>query len=73
MFAPADDAIQEVRDWLIEAGIDRRHIRLSDNKGWLALDISASEAERLFHSEYYEHEHISSGNIRIGCDEYGIP
>jgi tripeptidyl-peptidase-1 len=73
MFAPSEDAVQEVRDWLVASGIDMTSIVHSDNKGWFALDIPTWQAEGLFQTEYHEHVHSASGNVKIGCDEYASP
>jgi tripeptidyl-peptidase I len=67
-FAPSEDAVEAVRAWLIDSGIDDDQVVHSDNKGWLALDIPAHKAERLFNTEYYEHEHDMYESLRIGCD-----
>ncbi|KAK3075295.1 hypothetical protein LTR53_001496 [Teratosphaeriaceae sp. CCFEE 6253] len=73
LFAPSHDVVSTVRDWLIKSGIDSKAIAHSDNKGWLAVDVSAKDAERLFQSELYEFEHANTGALRIGCDEYRLP
>lgn len=70
MFAPADESVQAVRDWLTMFGIHESRIVHSDNKGWIAFDATVEEAERLLLTEYYEHEHRHSPRIRVGCDEY---
>ena len=72
MFAPADEAVQAVRQWLTNFGIHDSRVVHSDNKGWLAFDATAEEAEKLLLTEYYEHEHRHSPNVRVGCDEYEI-
>jgi tripeptidyl-peptidase-1 len=69
MFSPSEDAVQTVREWLVSAGIQDTSIVHSDNKGWLALDIPAWQAEDIFKTEYHEHIHSDSGNVRVGCDE----
>lgn len=69
MFAPSDETVDAVRNWLINSGIVGERITHSDNKGWLAFDASVEESEALFLAEYYEHEHATSGAVRIGCDE----
>lgn len=69
MFAPPKENVNAIKEWLVFSGIDESRIVHSDNKGWLAFDATAEEAERLFLAEYYEHEHISSDNIRVGCDK----
>ena len=73
LFAPADDTVNAVRDWLISAGVDGRAIAHSDNKGWLAADVPAEHAERLFGTELHEYEHATTGAVRIGCDSYHVP
>jgi len=70
MFSPSEYAIQTVREWLVSAGIQDKSIVHSDNKGWFALDIPAWQAEDLFKTEYHEHIHSDSGNVRVGCDGY---
>ncbi|OKL58204.1 hypothetical protein UA08_06451 [Talaromyces atroroseus] len=73
LFAPAEENVNSIRHWLHEAGIDKSRIVHSDNKGWLAFDATTEEAERLFQTTYYEHEHAQSDRVRVGCDEYHLP
>ncbi|KAF4625037.1 hypothetical protein G7Y89_g13133 [Cudoniella acicularis] len=73
MFAPSEEAMQEVRNWLISSGVKENSIVHSDNKGWLALDIPVWQAEEIFQTEYHEHVHSSSGKVKIGSDEYYLP
>lgn len=68
-FAPSAEAVDEVREWLHAAGIDKSRVVHSDNKGWLAFDAYAYEAEKLFLAEFYEHKHMSTDSIKIGCDK----
>lgn len=69
MFEPSQEAVAAVRAWLESCGVHPNEIVHSDNKGWLALNIPARQAESIFQTEYHEHEHSRSGNIRLGCDE----
>jgi tripeptidyl-peptidase-1 len=69
MFAPEDKIIQAVREWLVSSGIHDSRIVHSENKGWLAFDASAKEAEKLLLAEFYEHGHTETSNIRVGCDK----
>lgn len=71
MFAPAEESVKAVKDWLLEHGLSSDDIMHYDNKGWLALDIPAHRAEGLLNTKYYEYE--KSGSHRIGCDEYSLP
>jgi tripeptidyl-peptidase-1 len=69
MFAPSEEAVKSVRKWLEASGIDESRVVHSDNKGWLAFDAHAHEVEKLFLTEFYEHEHAGTNSIKIGCDE----
>ncbi|KAN0112550.1 subtilisin-like protein [Hyaloscypha variabilis] len=73
LFAPSEERAQAVRQWLETSGIDGSRIVHSNNKGWLAFDATVEEAEKLLLTEYYEHEHRHSSNVRVGCDEYHVP
>lgn len=68
-FAPSEESVNTVKNWLVESGIDRHLITHSDNKGWIALNIPAHIAESLFQAEYHEHEHTRTGTTKIGCDQ----
>jgi tripeptidyl-peptidase-1 len=72
MFAPAQETVQAVREWLLMFGIYDSRIVHADNKGWLAFDATVEEAEKLLLTEFYEHEHRYSSNVRVGCDMYEI-
>jgi tripeptidyl-peptidase-1 len=69
MFAPAANAVKEVRDFLLRSGVADNVIVHSENKGWLAFDIPSWKAEELFQTEYHEHFHHESGKVKVGCDE----
>lgn len=68
-FAPADEAVDAVRKWLLEFGIHDSRVVHSDNKGWLAFDASVYEAERLLLAEFHEHEHKKTTKLTVGCDQ----
>lgn len=70
MFAPSDETVDTVRDWLVVSGISAKRITHSDNKGWLAFDATAKETESLLHAEYHTYEHISHGHTATACDAY---
>ncbi|KAG6332347.1 hypothetical protein ID866_6738 [Astraeus odoratus] len=71
-FAPSRDTIETVREWLLDSGIDADRIRLSGSNGWIRVDVSVDEAERLMHTEYniYKHE---SGTEHVACEAYHLP
>lgn len=71
LFAPHEKTVTAVREWLIEEGILESAIMSYENKGWLGIDLPVSEAERLFLTEYREHQF--EDETRLGCDEYHVP
>ncbi|KAK4494732.1 hypothetical protein PRZ48_014088 [Zasmidium cellare] len=73
LFAPPADTVNAVRAWLLEHGVDERLIAHSDNKGWLAADIPAKDAEALLLTDLFEYEDSKTGRIRIGCERYHLP
>ncbi|KAF4617122.1 hypothetical protein D9613_005784 [Agrocybe pediades] len=72
-FAPSEESINSVTDWLVGAGIAKDRLRLSGNKGWIHLDATVDEAERLLKAEYHVYTHAGTGSEQIGCHNYSIP
>jgi tripeptidyl-peptidase I len=69
MFAPVEESLKAVKEWLVSSGIHDSRVVHTDNKGWLAFDATVEEAESLLLTEFHEHEHRKSDKIRIGCDQ----
>lgn len=69
VFAPPDDNVKAVKEWLHSFGIDKSRVIHSDNKGWLAFDATVDEAEGLLLAEFHEHEHKYSSKVRVGTDK----
>ena len=65
LFAPSDESLEAVYAWLRETGVPSTAIAHSDNKGWLATEMTAAHVENLFSSELYEFEHPKSGKACI--------
>lgn len=68
-FAPSIETVKKVTAWLTTAGISANRLRLSSNKGWLHLNVTVSEAEKLLDAEYHMYTH-SSGDKFIGMAVY---
>ena len=73
LFKPAEDVVQQVKDWLLSAGIEESDIVHSDNKGWLAVDLPAHQAESLMQTKYTLYDHAGKGVTSMGCEEYSVP
>ena len=67
-FAPSDEALEAVKKWLTDFGIESEAIGHSDDRAWVAVNLPVKQAEELMGAEYYEHE-VMDDSVRIGCDE----
>lgn len=71
-FSPSVDCIQQVKDWLLSAGIsDFRG--LSEARGFLKFKASIKEAEALFKTSYAVYEHTDTRAIHLAAMEYSLP
>ena len=66
VFAPSSTSTQAVKAWLRDNTAIAED-EIVERKGWLALDLPAREAERLFNAAYFEYGG-SRGNVRVGCE-----
>ena len=60
IFAPAKESVDEVIAWLVGSGINEIDIKRYQNKGWLAIDMPAKQAEDLMSTSFYEHDMTNS-------------
>ncbi|KAH7925311.1 subtilisin-like protein [Leucogyrophana mollusca] len=71
-FAPSDESLSAVQDWLIENGMERERIKVSPTKGWIQVDATVEEAERLMNTEYNVYTH-QTGQEHVACEAYHLP
>ncbi|KAH7913799.1 peptidase S8/S53 domain-containing protein [Hygrophoropsis aurantiaca] len=72
-FAPGNDTIDAVRNWLVDSGIAPERVQLSPGKGWIrVLNATVAEAEDLLRAEYYVYTH-ESGIKNIATASYYLP
>ena len=64
-FAPSEETISAVTNWLVDSGFSRDRLRLSPNRGWIHVNASTSEVESLLDTEYHVYTH-PSGDTQIG-------
>ncbi|KAH8893898.1 subtilisin-like protein [Thozetella sp. PMI_491] len=72
-FAPPEESVKAVKEWLSSSGIARDRVSLTSSGGWLAFDATAKEAEELLRTEYYHYEDVLGGQLSAGCEEYSVP
>ncbi|OAX42805.1 hypothetical protein K503DRAFT_766419 [Rhizopogon vinicolor AM-OR11-026] len=71
-FSPSDETVSTVRDWLVKSGLASERIRVSPTKGWINVDVTVEEAERLMNTEYHVYTH-KSGQEHVACEAYQLP
>jgi tripeptidyl-peptidase-1 len=47
MFSPEEETVATIKEWLTGFGIHNGRIVHSENKGWIAVDVTVEEAEAL--------------------------
>ncbi|OHW92825.1 pro-kumamolisin [Colletotrichum incanum] len=72
MFAPRQESIALVMQWLESEGIKRSRIELSKGRNWVQFNGTAGEVERLLKTEYHVYKH-EQGHMHIACDKYHVP
>jgi tripeptidyl-peptidase-1 len=73
IFAPSQETVDAINDWLVWAGIAAEKISQSANKQWMQFDASAEELESLLNTNYHIYEHTETGKTNVACDECDIP
>ncbi|KAK9780096.1 putative Protease s8 tripeptidyl peptidase [Seiridium cardinale] len=72
-FAPKQESIDTVKQWLEEEGIDMDRVKLSKGRHWLEFQATVHEVERLLRTEYHVYKHNQHGNFHFACDKYHVP
>jgi tripeptidyl-peptidase-1 len=71
-FAPAQDSVDAVMDWLRGSGIADHSITRSANKGWVSFNATVHEAESLLKTTYNLYRY-QTGPVQVACQEYSVP
>lgn len=69
LFAPSNESVSAVRNWLQSAGISADRVSLSSNKQWLQFDGAADEVENLLGTQYFIYTHATNGRTHLGCEQ----
>lgn len=65
-FAPSDETVRSVVDWLIGSGFARDRLRLTASRGWIEVNATTAEVEDLLNTEYHIYRHPS------GVEQFGL-
>ena len=77
-FAPSESTVDAIRTWLGASGVAEDKLRLSNNKGWIELNVTVDTAERLLNTEYHIYDHPTGAKqigTRLGsyrCSRVGL-
>ncbi|CAA7270109.1 unnamed protein product [Cyclocybe aegerita] len=71
-FAPSHETVTTVRNWLIKEGFDAKRVKVSATRGWIQLNATVEEAERLLKTQYNVYTH-QDGEQHIASNSYYLP
>ncbi|KAL1882045.1 hypothetical protein VTK73DRAFT_2759 [Phialemonium thermophilum] len=72
-FAPAQETVDMVMEWLEVEGIEPSRVKLSGGRNWLSFSATAQEVERLLKTTYHVYKHDTAGHYHVACDRYHVP
>ncbi|KZZ95739.1 protease S8 tripeptidyl peptidase I (cln2) [Ascosphaera apis ARSEF 7405] len=73
LFAPSQETVNVIRNWLEESGIAGHRIEQSANKQWLQFNATSDELGSLLNTQYYSYQHALTGKSYIAAREYSVP
>ncbi|KAK7026073.1 hypothetical protein VNI00_015719 [Paramarasmius palmivorus] len=72
-FAPTTETFRVIESWLtMHGGITADRIQISRSRGWVELNVTVEEAEKLMKTEYHIYTH-EDGTQQIACTSYHLP
>lgn len=73
LFAPHDDSINAVHDWLAQNGVPKHRARLSKSKTWVDFTTTVGHLEKLLQAKYHVYSHINGKDQQITSEKYTVP
>jgi tripeptidyl-peptidase I len=68
-YSPSIESVENIRRWLVAfTGKQDHEIVQSFNRGWIAVDLPAWQAESLMRTEFYEYYDPEDDTTRLGCE-----
>ena len=73
-FRPSKETLDTVHSWLVNDGLDPSSVQLSRDGGYMLMNVTVADAERLLAAEYYVYQHTDTGVEHVGCHHgYHLP
>lgn len=73
MFAPTQDSIRVITDWLSTADVDTRHVQVRPSRGVVEVPISVHQLEKLVGIDSRILEHRETGVRRLESPVHTVP
>ncbi|KAJ6447263.1 tripeptidyl-peptidase I [Purpureocillium lavendulum] len=74
LFAPSDESVSKVQEWLILSGITKDSIIVPETKGWVHFESTVGQLQSLVKADYHLYDHIlARDETHLGTDEYHLP
>ena len=65
-FSPTKDTVDAVRGWLHSTGLTPDRLRLTPGNGWIEVNATVNEVERLLEADYHVYYNQATGAEHIG-------
>lgn len=72
-FAPAQESIDTVKQWLVDAGIPADDLTVAKDKGSIGFKTSVGTLEALLKTSYHVYENQKTASQHLGSDGYSLP
>ncbi|KAL6864652.1 subtilisin-like protein [Trichoderma novae-zelandiae] len=73
LFAPSEESISAVKDWLVNSGVPASSITTSKSKGWLDFTTTSGQLGSLLQTSFNTYDHFEARDVHVGTDGYSLP
>ncbi|GJN77804.1 hypothetical protein PLIIFM63780_001297 [Purpureocillium lilacinum] len=77
LFAPSDESIAKVKEWLLLSGVAAESIVVPATRGWVHFDATVGQLESLVKADYHIYNHVRARDegegSHLGTDAYHLP
>ncbi|OAA74179.1 alkaline serine protease AorO [Cordyceps fumosorosea ARSEF 2679] len=73
LFAPSEESINSVKSWLTASGVPAGSIKVSNSKGWIHFNTTASQLGSFLKTEYHHYTTADGSRTFLGAESYSLP
>lgn len=73
LFAPDENSVNAVKEWLVKSGIPASNINTPKSKGWLDFTTTVGQLQAMLYTTYHIYNHAEGKGQHIAAEEYSVP